>query len=225
MLARAWQADSGQGKVAELRARIALSAGQPDAAIDRLTEALSLLPEADDLRVELARLSFRRGDYRRAATEFDALAERVQDAELSYALYWAGLAHAMLGQCEPAHARLQRVFDLSAKRDGWAMLGLSRLRALCPVTDALRSEGRSWAETLFRQHPGIDTAVTLALHHAAAGEFPRAIELQDQAIEAAASQGESLDLREALQADRAAYRAGRLPGRAYQPGSALLRVE
>lgn len=225
ILERAVQVDPENGLIAELRARVALARGDQNTAAERLSEALARLPDADDLRVELARLHFRRGAYAEAASQLDELAQRVEGAELDYALYWGGLAHAMAAACAPALERLQTVFRKSDGRDGWAMLGLSRLRALCTVPPAEREEGRRWAETMFSQHPGPDTAVSLAMHEAAAGRFDQAIVLQTQALEEAHSRQQPAELLAAFERDLAGYRNRQLPDRAYQPGSDLLGID
>lgn len=225
ILDQAVKIDPDSGLVAELRARVALARGDQNTAAERLSEALARLPDADDLRVELARLYFRRGAYAEAASQLDELARRVEGAELDYALYWGGLAHAMAPACAPALERLQTVFTKSGGRDGWAMLGLSRLRALCTVPPAEREEGRRWAETMFSQHPGPDTAVSLAMHEAAAGRFDQAVLLQSQALQQARSNQQPAGLLAAFERDLAGYRDRKLPDRAYQPGSDLLGID
>ncbi|MCK7592997.1 tetratricopeptide repeat protein [Pseudomarimonas salicorniae] len=214
-----------QPLAAELHARVALARGDADAARSRLQRALELIPEADDLRVELARLEFRQGSYEAAARAFDALASRVEGAELSYARYWGGLAHALAGDCAKAQASLRDVFDASGGRDGWAMLGLARLGALCPADAAARDRARGWADTLHRQHPGVETAVTAALHAAADGDFERALTLQQQALDAAVAGAERLEHVASLKATLEGYRQRRLPERAYLAGSGLLDID
>jgi tetratricopeptide (TPR) repeat protein len=210
---------------AELRARVALALGDRNLATQRLREALQLIPDADDLRVELARQRFRAGYFAEAGSEFSRLAARAEGAEFSYASYWAGIAYALAGRCAPALAALQAVFDASGGRDGWAMLGLARLGALCPVDPALRAQSLAWAENLYRQHPGVETAVTMALHAAAQGDFAQAVHLQQEAVTLATTNQETHEHLASLKTVLGSYQAKTMPDKAYLPGSGLLNIE
>lgn len=212
------------GLVAELRARVAMAQGETQRAEEQLSTALTLMPAANDLRVELARLYFRSERYSAAAVQFDELADRVQGAEWSYARYWGGVAHALSGQCSEALAAMNEVFEDSQRRDGWAMLGLGRLAAVCPVDDATRTAQLERAQALYAQHPGVETAVTLAMHAAAAGRFNDAIRFQQKAIEQAMLSAEPAAHVASLQALLSRFEAQQVAPRAYLSGSGLLSL-
>ncbi|GIX36478.1 MAG: hypothetical protein KatS3mg126_2257 [Lysobacteraceae bacterium] len=210
--------------LADLAARIALRRGDSAEAEARLEEALQLLPEADDLRVELARLQFRREDWQAAAASFAQLAGRVEGEEWAYARYWGAVAEAMAGSCAKALAGMQEVLARSGGRDGWAMLGVARLGALCPPDDATRRKSAGYAQAMLRQFPGVETRVSAAFHAVADGRRDEAEGLLAQALEQARAEGESASHLRSLESLIARVRRGEATSSAYLPGSALLHI-
>lgn len=107
-----------------------------------------------------------------------------EDYALQYgeALYLLGIQLVAQNDCAAAGDRLSRTLDLDVVYAP-AYLALARLRATCLDAggDALE-EALEWAEGLYQQSPGLDTAETLAMVYAAHGRFDDAVDLQAQAI-------------------------------------------
>lgn len=105
------------GKTADMKIVLARSvaASQPDAAIGLLKEAIALDPSRLDARVRLAAIHTRRGDFRAAAAEQDAVLKAKDDlkdpemlADLGYGLY-------LQGRTEPAEAVLRQAVALDPR--------------------------------------------------------------------------------------------------------------
>ena len=224
VLARAEAADPKAPELPLLRGRVALESGDPQSAAQHFRRALALDPAGLDIRALLARVAIRNRHYVEAAEQFDYLAEHSESAEQNYAQYWSGLAHAMSLNCELAARRFQQVFDASQGRDGWAMFGLIRIHAVCPsLTQASSDKVAGWAEQLYRQHRGPETAEALAMLRAAAGDWNQAVALQSEALKLARDSGESLDLIEDFEVLLKRFNANKPADRAYSPHSRLLR--
>ena len=227
VLGRAWQHDAKSSPdaalIALLRATIAGQNGDRASQIARLQEAIALDPSGDDIRVELAHLLFKAGQYPAAAEHFDQLTARSSDAAHNYALYWAGLAHGMAGNCELAERALSKVLSASGGRDGWAMFGLARLRASCAASGADLQQAAAWADSLYRQYRSAETIEGLAMVRAAEGDFAAALGLIDEALELARQNGESLDYLADLEALKRGFAQRQKADRPYSPHSATLR--
>lgn len=224
MLERAWKIDPETPTVALLLARLDVSDGALDTAREHYQVALRLDPDGDDIRVELAHLFMRLQDYAQASEQFEILSTRSDPKAHSYALYWRGLADAQLSRCAAAEQALSEVLQLSGGRDGWAMLALARVRAICPDTaaDSLQ-QAAGWAELLHRQHAGPETAETLAMIRAAQKRYSEAAELQAQAVDFARQAGYANDLIEWMQVAAKRYSQSKAANSAFAPGSPLLR--
>ena len=224
ILARAEAADPEAPELPLLRGRVALESGDTQSAARHFRRALGLDPEGVDIRALLARVAMRNRDYGEAAEQYDYLAEHSEGAEQNFAQYWSGLAHAMSMHCEPAARRFQQVFDASQGRDGWAMFGLIRTHAVCPsLTQASSDKVVGWAEQLYGQHRGPETAEALAMLRAAAGDWAAAVALQSEALQMARDSGESLDLIEDFELLLKRFNEQKAADRAYSPHSRLLR--
>ncbi len=223
-LQKAWNIAPDNATVAQLLARLDLADGQPSAAAERYQSALELDPARDDIRVELAHLAMRMQQYGLAAEHFGTLSTRTDPKARSYALYWLGLANAQLARCAAANRPLSDVLELSKGRDGWAMLALARVRAICPDTGAeALQQATGWAELLHRQHAGPETAETLAMIRAAQGRFAEAQQLQTEAIAHARAASYSAELIEWMQAALTRFSQSRRAEQAFAPDSPLLR--
>jgi tetratricopeptide (TPR) repeat protein len=223
-LQNAWNIAPDNATIAQLLARLDQADGQPSAAVERYGSALKLDPERDDIRVELAHLAMRMQQYALAAEHFGTLSTGTDPKARSYALYWLGLANAQLARCAAADQPLYEVLELSKGRDGWAMLALARVRAICADTGAeALQQAVGWAELLHRQHAGPETAETLAMIRAAQGRFAEAQQLQSEAIAHARAASYSAELIEWMQAALTRFSQSRRAEQAFAPDSPLLR--
>lgn len=226
ILERAEKADPGAAVVPLLLAGIDEQQGRMDSAAMRYARALELEPEAEDIRASLARLQVKRGRLGEAAPLFQHLAQRSQDAERIYALYWWGVAAASQGACAEAQQGLAGAVEESGRRHGWAMLMLARVRATCPnQSKGELQEALDWLELLHRQNPGMETAETLAMLHAAMQRFDAALGLQAIAISDAERRGIALSGQSDLADNLARYQRKKPALRAFAPQSPLLSID
>ena len=221
-LQRAWALGLRSAANALLRGRI-LSASRDWSAAQRcFREAQQIEPDARDIRAELGRVSMRLDDFASAFDAFDSLVAGSEGAERNHARYWSGLAAAMLGRCDAAEQALSDVVTASSGRDGWALLALARLRAVCDGDPAHRAQAIQWAETMAGQFRGAETLETLAMLRAAERRRDEAVQLQNEAIASAERAGADPQLLADMRAQLARFRAGKRASAAFSPHSPML---
>ena len=187
------------GQVEELR-------GEPAAALEAYEATLALDPDHQEARAAIPFALLAQQRFGRAAERFRALAAAATDPPRRQRhLYWQGLAQAGAGDCGVAAELLGQAGELGEAFDPDIMGALARLRATCLGADEddLR-EALTWAEMVYDNDPGMNSATTLAMVTAALGLFDDAIDFQAQALYEALRNG-TLDQREDLRTNMARY--------------------
>jgi tetratricopeptide (TPR) repeat protein len=170
-------------------ATIAVQEGRVDAAIDHLRAAVTLAPERDDVREELARALEGSGRYLEAAAERRALVELRPDAPMARLLEATALVSG--GRSDLARQRLEEAVE---RMPDDRMLANSLARLLSTAREAeVRDGHRALAivRRLQSTQSGPDLAETLAMAHAEVGEFAEAITLQKALIEQVRAAGQT----------------------------------
>jgi tetratricopeptide (TPR) repeat protein len=201
------------GQVEELR-------GDFDAALAAYRDALSIDPDFADARESIAFARFNQGAFGEAAERFAELAEASEEpAEQARFVYWQAMIDLAQERCAEAADRLAQARALTEDRDADVLTAVARLRASClQAGEAELEEAMGWAEALYESAPGIETAATRAMVHAARGEFDDAVDFQAQAMFEALKRYGNLDGRPDLQAAMARYQEGRAAERPFGEG-------
>ncbi|MCA1799617.1 MAG: tetratricopeptide repeat protein [Xanthomonadaceae bacterium] len=195
--------------------RVEQARGEAAAAVAAYTRAVSLDASHYEAREELAYLQLEQGEFVRAAANFATLADQSGNAgERARNLYLHGMAALGGGECAVAGAALE-----SARAEAQEFIApiadaIARMRSTCGGTDAALEEALAWAQRLYANGPGLESAETLAMVHAALGRFEDGVDFQAQAMFEAMKSGE-LEQRPALQVNMARYRNRQAAERAY----------
>ncbi len=182
--------------------------GALDDAEQGYRRALALDPDFAGVGEALAFVTLARREFSQAAAEFARLADAASAADAQRLRYWEALAFLGAGQCADGVQRLEALRAGAEEFDPQVMAALARARSSCLAADeASLSEAFSWAELVYQDSPGMETAATLAMVYAAMGLFDDAIDLQAQAMFEALKAG-GLEARSDLSADMTRYREG-----------------
>ncbi|NBB93141.1 MAG: tetratricopeptide repeat protein [Gammaproteobacteria bacterium] len=185
--------------------------GEMQGDLGRATEAYEAALEREpadlDARAALARISLFLGDAGSAASSFESLVSEAASPEASARFeYWLGLSRLRQGECAAAADAFEQARSRLDSPDARVLDALARLRSTCLEADtAALDQALAWADRLYRRSPGLSSAETLAMVHAARGEFDDAVDFQAQAMFEAVKLGE-LEGRPWMQEDMARYR-------------------
>lgn len=154
--------------------------GDEAAAEQHYRAALAREEQLVEPRMLLANILMRRGEYDQAGEEYARIAHQLPGSvEVMHLL---GLAWLAAGQCQWAHPVLLRALNM-APGDPAVTTALSRAYATCPgVTEEQQARALEAARVMYETRPGMETAATLAMTSAAAGNFSDAVDFQTQAI-------------------------------------------
>lgn len=207
------------GQIKEVR-------GEPDAAIEAYTRALSQDEGHSQAREARGFLHMERGAFEPAAGDFRVLTDNAAGTEARIRnLYWRGLATLGGGDCDAAAGIMEQARAATEGFVGPVMNVLARLRATCASPESGTPEAAlEWAERLYQASPGLESAETLAMVQAALGRYEDAVDFQAQAMFEALKRGE-LEQRVDLQANMARYRDGKPSVRPYAPGDPVFSVD
>ncbi len=191
-----WLDQDGKGDVAVGYYRSALI-GRPDFIRARLLLANSLM--------RLRRFSEATLQYQRVVAE---------DEQHITAKYLLGMAYLVQGNCAAAMGPIGDSLALDSDNVRVRIVA-ARLYATCPAAAAdQREQSLSYARDLYREIPGADMAVTLAMALAANGEFAEAAEYQAQAM-FEAIRNQDADRQAILYVDMQRYQQGKRALRAW----------
>lgn len=196
--------------------RVEQARGESAAAVAAYTQALSLDDGHYDAREELSLMQLEGGEFNPAAANFAKLAEQSPNAgQRLRNLYRQGLAALGGGDCAAAEAALETARAEAGEFIALIADALARARATCGESERQElAEALEWAQAIYAQEPGLESAETLAMVHAALGRFEDAVDFQAQAMFEAMKSG-TLQQRTALQANMARYRGRQRAERAY----------
>ncbi len=198
------------GQVEELQGRLAEAGEAYRAALER---------ESGHLPAEegLAFLKLAEGDFSGARADFSRLAERPDQQGQARFAYWAALAMLGDGECERGRVALNNLRE-RFPADGDVLVALARVRATCGDAETAElEEALEWVETVYQMAPDIENAASLAMVHAALGQFDDAVDLQAHAMFEALKAGQ-LEARADLRADMERYQDGRAARVPFAPG-------
>ncbi|AKS42962.1 tetratricopeptide repeat protein [Wenzhouxiangella marina] len=209
-----------QPRNASARFRLA----QVDELMGRLDEAeqgyrrvLAIDEGFDEAREAMAFVELARRRFDAAAAAFERMADAASGPDAQRLRYWQAMARLGAGDCAEGAALLERLRQLEDGFDPEVLGALARVRASClGAGEAQLSEAFNWAEVIYQDAPGMETAATLAMVYAAMGLFDDAVDLQAQALFEALKLG-ILDARPDLQEDMARYREGQRATRPFAP--------
>ncbi|MEN1726887.1 MAG: tetratricopeptide repeat protein [Pseudomonadota bacterium] len=180
--------------------------GALDEAEGLYREVMVLEPAFAGAREALAFVTLARRDFDNAASSFAQLAESASPNDAARLQYWRALAELGGGQCAVGAARLEGLHRGAQSNDPEVMAAIVRTRSTCaPSDEEGLAEAFSWAEAMYQQAPGMETAATLAMVYASQGQFEDAVDLQAQAMFEALKFG-MLESRTDLSDDMARYR-------------------
>ncbi len=192
--------------------------GQIEPARAAYEDALARDAQLDDAREALVFLRMREGDFDAAGARFSEMAEAAdQPAQRQRMVYWQAVSRLGAEDCSGARELFHEARALVEEFDGPIMSALARIRASCgQASDDELSEALAWAEMVYDLAPDMESAATLAMVHAAMGQFDDAVDFQAQAIFEALRDG-TLDDRPDLQADMTRYQEERVAEVPYGP--------
>lgn len=168
--------------------RIALYSDQGEVAERLFKRALALKPGNRNLEEWLARSLLVQQAFDQAADRYQSLADHSDGEDRVYALYWQGMSLIGAGRCAQSAPVLESALRESEQLHGWGLLALARVHAACPDFDqADPQQALLWAARLYEANHGVETAATMAMVHAALGQFEDAVGYQAEALFAAAN--------------------------------------
>lgn len=187
-------------------AALAEEAEDPAAAARHYRATVELDPARLPGHLGLARSLARSGELAAATDAYErAIALDPSDLDARF-----GRAMALLLGGDPARARAALEEDLESLPEAVPLTHLlARLLATAPdpsVRDGVRAV--ELARKVFQKAPGMDHAETLAMAHAEAGDFQRAVEWQGRVLERARTQGAPAQVLESLRRRLERYRRG-----------------
>lgn len=193
--------------------------GEFDAAIDAYRDALAIDAGHVQARESTAFALFNSGEIEAAMERFAALAEEAAEPTLQARfVYWQAIGDLAQGACEQASEKLDRARSLYPDPDREVLTALARMRASClSVDEEALDEALEWASAMYDASPDVQTAATLAMVHAARGEFDDAVDFQAQALFEALKRHGNLESRPDLQADMERYRQQQPAERPFGP--------
>ncbi len=192
-------------------------AGRLDDAEAGYRRVLRLEPDSLRAREALAFVALARRQFDAAADAFERLVEVLEPAEASRLNYWQAIAQLGAGDCIGGAARLNELRRASESFDPQVMAALARASASClDLGEDALNESFNWAELIYQDSPGMETAATLAMAYASLGLFDDAVDLQAQALFEALKLGQ-VEQRQDLRDDMARYRAGERAVRPFAP--------
>ncbi len=199
------------GQVDELR-------GEPSEAFAAYQQALTVQPGLMAAREGLAFAPLARGELAEADQRFETLASESEgDAERRFR-FWQAKTWLAKGDCGRGADLLDLLSDSSEQADPMILSAIARIRSSCRRSDeAGLDEALEWAELIYDNEPDVESAATLAMVHAARGEFDDAVDFQAQAMFEALRDG-SLDFRADLRENMERYQNGEAARQPYSPG-------
>lgn len=172
-------------------------------AYQRLAELSNNDRRAD---VGLAFVALSSGDYRGARDRFAALVNATSDEDERYRMsYWQAIALVGLEEYSRADQIFQSLMAQTGLEDSDVVMARVRLGATVLTDRSDLNQMLEWAQSLYDATPGIESATTLAMVHAAGGNFLEAQDYQAQAMFEALRDGR-LDARPDLAEEMEAYR-------------------
>lgn len=205
------------GQVEELR-------GEFDAALSAYRDALAIDEDYRDAEEAIAFARFNQRELELASEHFRQLADSARDpAKQSSQVYWQGMVELARGRCSDAVDKMNFARSLTDGENAEVLTALARIRATCLDADeAELDEALEWAEALYDAQPGMESAATRAMVHAARGEFDDAVDFQAQALFEALKRYGDADARPDLKADMERYRDERPAERPFGPENPAL---
>ena len=195
--------------------------GEPGEAIAAYEQALSISPGLAVAYEGLAFAHLAAGNLDEADRRFAELADVNQGTDADRFAYWQGKVWLAGGDCDRALGRFDQLRSDRESVDPLVLSSVARIRSTCRVADqAGLNEALDWAETIYDISPDTENAATLAMVHAARGEFDDAVDFQAQAMFQALRDGEldlRSDLRESMSRYQQGQRAAQPYGRGYPP--------
>ncbi|MGY6587739.1 MAG: tetratricopeptide repeat protein [Wenzhouxiangella sp.] len=199
------------GQVDELR-------GDPSEAIAAYQQALTLQPGMMAAREGLAFATLAKGELAEADQRFETLASESEGSAERRFRFWQAKTWLAKGDCDRAADLLDLLADSSEQADPMVLSAIARIRSSCRRADeAGLDEALEWAEVIYDNEPDVESAATLAMVHAARGEFDDAVDFQAQAMFEALRDG-SLDYRRDLRENMERYQRGEPASRPFSPG-------
>lgn len=194
--------------------------GQESDAESYYRAALKANEELVEPRLLLANSLMRRMRYAEAGDHYARVASQLPDnVEVMYLL---GMAWIAAGECQWAHPVLLRALR-RAPGDGQVLRALARAYATCPdATDEQRQQSLQTAQSIYEREPGVESAETLAMASAAAGNFDDAVDFQAQAMFELLKQ-EDQDPLEWMRENMARYQAGQPAVAAWPDNASVFR--
>lgn len=205
------------GQVEELR-------GEFDAALAAYRDALAIDEDYYDAEEAIAFARFNQREFELAMGRFGQLADRATEpARQSRYVYWQGMVDLAQGRCDDAVEKMNRARSLTEGENADVLAALARMRATCLDADtAALGEALEWAQALYDAQPGMETAATLAMVHAALGEYDDAVDFQAQALFEALKRYGEAEARPDLKGDMERYRDEHPAERPFGPESPAL---
>ena len=187
--------------------------GRDEKALPHYRKAVAAQPDALPPRLLLANALMRTGKYKQAGEQYAELSKR--NPKDWRGLYYQGLARVATGQCEPAMQSLNQAMQINPRQAEVAE-ALARATATCESAgDSHKQAVLRLAKQLYHALPDMLHAETLAMAHAAMGEFKDAVDYQTQTIFEALKLGVGAE-RPWLQENLRRYRDGK-PARTAWP--------
>jgi tetratricopeptide (TPR) repeat protein len=159
-------------------------AGRPQAAVEAYEAVLARQPGHRAAREGIAHARLALGDSGAAGEAFAALADEAGAMQTAARFrYWQGMAALRGGDCPAAAQRLDQAQAMTDGLDPATALALARVHATCaPVGSSELERLLGIVREVYQARPGLETAATLAMVHAALGRFDDALDYQRQAI-------------------------------------------
>lgn len=199
------------GQVDELR-------GDPSEAMAAYRQALTVEPGLLAAREGLAFASLAKGELTEADQRFETLASESDGDDERRFRFWQAKTWLASGDCDRAADLLDLLSDSTEQADPLVLSAIARIRSSCRRADqAGLNEALEWAELIYDSDPDVESAATLAMVHAARGEFDDAVDFQAQAMFEALRDG-SLDYRRDLRENMERYQRGEPARVPFAPG-------
>lgn len=219
-LERARELESDELEVHVLLGRLAQAEGDDAAAMEAYEQALSVDPDDRASREQLAMLQMANDRVESAAQNFERLAGQADNPEQE-AVFRLRLAmsHIARDNCRRAAGTLEGIKSELELLYAPALVELSRLRATCLDADSeALSQARAWLQRIASEADMLEVRETLAMVHAAMGNYGEAADIQTGVLFEAARQGLHDDLPD-LRRNLERYEEGKPADRPYAPDS------
>lgn len=212
------QIDRGNAEYFVLLGQIDELRGAPGEAIAAYQQALSVEPGMMAAREGLAFATLARGEFAEADQRFETLASESEGATERRFRFWQAKTWLGMGDCDRGADLLDLLSDSTEEADPLVLSAIARVRSSCRrANQAGLDEALEWAELIYDNEPDIESSATLAMVHAARGEFDDAVDFQAQAMFEALRDG-SLDYRRDLRENMERYQRGEPATRPFGPG-------